>query len=99
MNDPGTARPNSPASCTLGGVRCFHASTTTSLPTLTPGWVLGGVASTIETLRRVIGTVHWDLLDDGTGSAYLTLYEQFLAVYDSELRKQTGSYFTPSAVV
>jgi len=76
-----------------------HSLMGKALDVLTPGWVLGRVATTIETLRRVIGTVHWDLLDDGTGSAYLTLYEQFLAVYDSELRKQTGSYFTPSAVV
>ncbi|RAX44913.1 hypothetical protein DQ354_12435 [Arthrobacter sp. AQ5-06] len=30
---------------------------------------------------------------------YLHLYEHFLAVYDNELRKQSGSYYTPAPVV
>jgi Type ISP C-terminal specificity domain/N-6 DNA Methylase len=76
-----------------------HSLMGKALDVLTPGWVLGRLASTIETLRRVIGTVDWDLLDDGTGNAYRDLYERFLAVYDSELRKRTGAYYTPTAVV
>jgi predicted helicase len=34
-----------------------------------------------------------------TGTVYLRLYEDFLAVYDPALRKKTGSYFTPDGVV
>ena len=29
----------------------------------------------------------------------VTFYEHFLEVYDNELRKQTGSYYTPPEVV
>ncbi|KWW99053.1 N-6 DNA methylase [Carbonactinospora thermoautotrophica] len=60
---------------------------------------LGGVGVTLQTLVRVVGAVDWDLLDDGSGDAYLHLYEHFLEVYDPELRKQSGSYYTPNDVV
>ncbi|MBA2304247.1 MAG: N-6 DNA methylase, partial [Acidobacteria bacterium] len=33
------------------------------------------------------------------GHTYLHLYERFLEVYDPELRKQSGSYYTPHQVV
>jgi hypothetical protein len=58
-----------------------------------------GLSATLDTLVQVIGAVDWDRIDDGTGSAYLHLYEDFLAVYDPELRKKTGSYYTPDPVV
>jgi hypothetical protein len=53
----------------------------------------------IDTLRRVIGVVDWDNIEDGAGSSYLLLYEKFLEVYDPELRKESGSYYTPVEVV
>lgn len=59
----------------------------------------GGLHVTLDTLLNVIGAVDWDLIDDGGNSAYLQLYDQFLAVYDPELRQQTGSYYTPDPVV
>ncbi|WP_436775760.1 type ISP restriction/modification enzyme [Yinghuangia sp. YIM S09857] len=61
--------------------------------------VLSGLSTTLQTLVRVIGAVDWARLDDGSGEAYLRLYEDFLAVYDPELRKTTGSYYTPNDVV
>lgn len=60
---------------------------------------LTGVGYVIQSLCRVIGVVDWDRLDDGTGDAYLHLYERFLALYDSDLRKKTGSYYTPNKIV
>ena len=60
---------------------------------------LGGLSTTLQTLLRVIGPVDWTLLDDGSGDAYLHLYEDFLQVYDSQLRERTGSYYTPNGVV
>ncbi|MFI1584794.1 type ISP restriction/modification enzyme [Embleya sp. NPDC020630] len=60
---------------------------------------LSGLATTLQTLVRVIGVVDWARLDDGSGDAYLHLYEDFLAVYDPELRQKTGSYYTPNDVV
>jgi hypothetical protein len=53
---------------------------------------------TIETLRRVIGAVDWGKLDDGHTNVYTDLYEKFLAEYNPELRKQSGSYYTPQPV-
>ncbi|MFD7157574.1 type ISP restriction/modification enzyme [Kribbella sp. NPDC059898] len=53
---------------------------------------------TVETLRRVIEVVDWAALDDGKTDIYADLYEQFLDVYDPDLRKQSGSYYTPQEV-
>lgn len=58
-----------------------------------------GRSVVVETLKRVIGAVDWDRISDGSTNAYLYLYEHFLEVYDSELRKQSGSYYTPNEVV
>jgi hypothetical protein len=63
----------------------------------------------IETLRRVIGVVNWERLDDSADSddpsnnhdrtnIYIELYEQFLAEYDPKLRRKSGSYYTPEPV-
>ena len=75
---------------------------------------LGSLTRTIATLLRVVGAVDWGKfehepeLDLGLKRAkrptrrndpYLHLYETFLEVYDPELRKQTGSYYTPVQVV
>lgn len=49
----------------------------------------------IETLRRIIGAVDWDQLEAATGDAHATLYETFLQEYDPELRRLSGSYYTP----
>ncbi|MEV0227969.1 type ISP restriction/modification enzyme [Nonomuraea sp. NPDC050786] len=58
-----------------------------------------GRSIVVETLKRVIGAVDWDKISDGSTDSYLHLYEHFLEVYDSELRKQSGSYYTPNEVV
>src|SRR6266568_2612135 len=49
----------------------------------------------IETLRRVVGAVNWDQLEAAAGDAHATLYETFLQEYDPELRRLSGSYYTP----
>ncbi|WP_171074154.1 type ISP restriction/modification enzyme [Nonomuraea basaltis] len=58
-----------------------------------------GRSIVVETLKRVIGAVDWDKISDGSADSYLHLYERFLEEYDSELRKQSGSYYTPNEVV
>jgi hypothetical protein len=55
--------------------------------------------TSIETLVRVLDAVHWPAISRGTPDAWLYFYEDFLAVYDNELRKSTGSYYTPPEVV
>ena len=57
------------------------------------------LASALDTLRRVLNVVDWELVSKGDADAWLYFYEDFLEVYDNDLRKQTGSYYTPPQVV
>ncbi|MDQ1675253.1 MAG: hypothetical protein QOC93_397 [Actinomycetota bacterium] len=60
---------------------------------------LGELSLTLDTLVRVVGVVDWARFEKGKRDPYLYLYEHFLEVYDPELRKETGSYYTPVEVV
>jgi hypothetical protein len=53
----------------------------------------------LATLTRVLDAVDWNKISKGDPDAWLYFYEDFLAVYDNKLRKQTGSYYTPPEVV
>ena len=53
----------------------------------------------LGTLERVLEVVDWPKLSKGNADAWLYFYEEFLEVYDNELRKKTGSYYTPPDVV
>lgn len=53
----------------------------------------------LGTLTRVLDAVDWKMLTKGEPDAWLYFYEEFLGVYDNELRKETGSYYTPPQVV
>ena len=57
------------------------------------------LSSALDTLRRVLNVVDWELVAKGDADAWLYFYEDFLEVYDNDLRKQTGSYYTPPQVV
>lgn len=54
---------------------------------------------TLDLLVRVIGAVDWEKVRKGRRDTYLHLYENFLDLYDNELRKKSGSYYTPREVV
>ncbi|WP_432794497.1 type ISP restriction/modification enzyme [Rhodococcus ruber] len=54
---------------------------------------------TLDLLVRVIGAVDWPKVRAGKRDTYLHLYERFLEEYDPELRKKSGSYYTPHQVV
>lgn len=54
---------------------------------------------TIDLMVRVIDAVDWQKVRAGKRDTYLHLYEKFLDEYDPELRKQSGSYYTPREVV
>jgi hypothetical protein len=54
---------------------------------------------TLDLLVRIIGVVDWPRVRAGRRDTFLHLYERFLEVYDPELRKQSGSYYTPHQVV
>jgi hypothetical protein len=57
------------------------------------------LATSLRTLERVLEVVDWPRLSKGREDAWLYFYEDFLAIYDNTLRKQTGSYYTPPEVV
>ena len=53
----------------------------------------------LDTMMRVLDVVVWDKVAKGDPEAWLYFYEDFLETYDNRLRKLTGSYYTPAAVV
>ena len=55
--------------------------------------------TSLATLTRVLDAVHWPAVSKGNPEAWLYFYEDFLSVYDNDLRKRTGSYYTPPEVV
>ncbi len=61
--------------------------------------VSAALKTSLETLQRVLNVVEWEPLAKGDADAWLYFYEDFLEVYDNDLRKQTGSYYTPPQVV
>jgi hypothetical protein len=72
----------------------------TALRVLTDNVVKDAVLPTsVATLGRVLAVVDWPKVSKGNPEAWLYFYEEFLAVYDNALRKQTGSYYTPVEVV
>lgn len=59
-----------------------------------------GLKAVLDTSKRVLSAVEWTKLEHGSRrDTWLYFYEDFLATYDSDLRKQTGSYYTPIPVV
>ena len=57
------------------------------------------LSTSLPVLQRVLEGVDWARISKGRADAWLYFYEQFLEVYDSALRKKTGSYYTPPEVV
>lgn len=55
--------------------------------------------TSLGTLTRVLDVVSWQAISKGDPDAWLYFYEDFLEVYDNNLRKKTGSYYTPPEVV
>ncbi|MGB3313622.1 MAG: type ISP restriction/modification enzyme, partial [Albidovulum sp.] len=55
--------------------------------------------TSLATLTRVLDAVEWDVISKGDPEAWLYFYEKFLKAYDDDLRRKTGSYYTPPEVV
>ena len=54
---------------------------------------------TLDMLTRVVGAVDWSRVRSGSRDTYLHLYEHFLDLYDHDLRKKSGTYYTPREIV
>ena len=57
------------------------------------------LSTSLPVLQRVLEEIDWARISRGRADAWLYFYEQFLEVYDSDLRKKTGSYYTPPEIV
>lgn len=55
--------------------------------------------TSLATLTRVLDAVHWDAISKGDPETWLCFCETLLTTYDSDLRRRTGSYYTPPEVV
>ena len=69
---------------------------------------LAALDTSLGAMRRVLGVVDWSKLvgraearkaPGERAEPWLYFYQDFLAEYDNELRKKTGSYYTPPEVV
>src|SRR5690625_3807152 len=70
-----------------------------SLDLLTEHIGESSVGLAIETIVRALSAADWDRISAGRQDVYLHLYENFLSAYDPNLRKKSGSYYTPVEVV
>lgn len=55
--------------------------------------------NSLDVLVRVVNAVDWDTILEREPDAHVLLYEHFLQEYDPELRKASGTYYTPAALV
>ncbi|WP_330304180.1 MULTISPECIES: type ISP restriction/modification enzyme [unclassified Streptomyces] len=55
--------------------------------------------NSLDVLVRVVNAVDWDAILEREPDAHVILYEHFLQEYDPELRKASGTYYTPAALV
>ena len=76
-----------------------HSLMGKALQLLTDDVAKGDFRVTLGLLVRVVGAVDWPRVRSGGRDTYLHLYEHFLDLYDNELRKKSGSYYTPREVV
>ena len=75
-----------------------HSLLSKALLILTDDGVYSEISAPFELLLRVIGAVPPNTLT-GPNDPWLYFYEDFLSVYDPDLRRNVGAYYTPVEVV
>ncbi|WP_238884843.1 type ISP restriction/modification enzyme [Mycobacterium sp. IDR2000157661] len=75
-----------------------HSLMSRALQLLTD-YVAADFKVTLDLLVRVVGAVDWPKVRAGNRDTYLHLYERFLEEYDPDLRRLSGSYYTPHQVI
>ncbi|MFE0174022.1 type ISP restriction/modification enzyme [Streptomyces sp. NPDC059002] len=61
--------------------------------------VEGEFRDSLDMLVRVIDAINWKSALAGEPSFHVHLYEHFLQEYDADLRKDSGTYYTPAPLV
>jgi hypothetical protein len=56
-------------------------------------------AHCLNLLVRVAEAVQWELIREREPNAHVDLYEHFLQEYDRDLRRRSGTYYTPKPLV
>ena len=75
-----------------------HSLLSRALQVLTDPNAQEDISASLNLLLRIIGAVSQDVLT-GSPDPWLYFYEDFLAAYNPELRKNAGAYYTPVEVV
>ncbi|MCX5643791.1 MAG: N-6 DNA methylase [Phycisphaerae bacterium] len=81
-----------------GALAADHSLLSRALQVLTDPNAQAEISASLNLLIRVIGHVP-DYALAGPRDPWLYFYEDFLAIYDSKLRKDAGAYYTPVEVV
>lgn len=81
------------------GLESKHSLLGRSLDLLTEHIKGSSVGLILETIVRTLSETKWNAISGGRQDVYLHLYEHFLSSYNPELRKKSGSYYTPVEVV
>lgn len=78
-----------------------HANTllARALSVLTDPLVKGHLSTSLGMLQRVIDRVPTGTMSGGRKDPWLHFYEDFLAEYDPDLRRDAGAYYTPVEIV
>lgn len=61
--------------------------------------VEGEFRDSLDMLVRVIDVVDWNRVQTAEPGFHIHLYEHFLEEYDADLRKDSGTYYTPAPLV
>ena len=75
-----------------------HSLLSRALQVLTDANAQEDISASLRLLQRVINEVPQQALT-GPGDPWLHFYEDFLAAYDPDLRRDAGAYYTPKEVV
>jgi len=75
-----------------------HNLLSRALQVLTDPGTQKDISASLNLLLRIIGAVPHDVLT-GSPDPWLYFYEDFLAAYNPQLRKNAGAYYTPVEVV
>ncbi len=82
----------------VGTLAADHNLLSRALQVLTDPNAQEEISASLNLLLRIIGAVPCGVLT-GSKDPWLYFYEDFLAIYDPRLRKNSGAYYTPVEVV
>jgi hypothetical protein len=86
-------------SSAIGALAAQHTLLSKALEVLTDPQAQSEIQASLSLAQRVIDQVPIPTMTVGKTDPWLYFYEDFLAAYDPDLRKDAGAYYTPVEVV